>query len=232
MQAEKFQIKSTRSIVNLIDVYPQLRQNSTGLSDRQRVVKRAFDLVFASLALIIALPLIVAIAIAIKSTSKGPVIFIQDRVGEGGRHFKIFKFRSMVENAEALQPQMNEIDEDGHLIHKHENDPRVTTVGKFIRKTSLDELPQLVNVIRGEMSVVGPRPELPWIVERYEDWQHRRFDIPQGITGWWQISGRSDKPCHLHTELDIEYIEKYSFWMDVRIILMTLPALLRGKGAY
>jgi exopolysaccharide biosynthesis polyprenyl glycosylphosphotransferase len=207
-------------------------QPSPGFSPRQRLVKRLFDLMAASLALLLLLPLMAVIALAVKLTSPGPVLFRQDRVGEGGRLFKIYKFRSMVQDAEKLQDTVNQLTPDGHTLHKHRNDPRVTLVGRVIRKTSLDELPQLINVVVGDMSLVGPRPELPWLVEMYEPWQHRRFEVPQGITGWWQVNGRSDKPCHLNTEQDIYYIENYSFWLDLRILAQTIPALLKGKGAF
>jgi lipopolysaccharide/colanic/teichoic acid biosynthesis glycosyltransferase len=178
-------------------------------------------------------PVMLVIAIAIKLDSKGAILFKQDRIGEGGKIFKMYKFRSMVQNAEALQAQVNVTDENGNTIHKRRNDPRVTRVGRIIRKTSLDELPQLINVLNGTMSIVGPRPELPWIVnEQYQKWQYRRFAVPQGITGWWQVNGRSEKPMHLNTDEDLYYIQNYSFWLDMDIILKTVPALIRGKGAF
>ncbi len=160
------------------------------------------------------------------------MLFRQQRVGENGRLFTMYKFRSMVVNAEELQEQVNEVDEEGHIIHKKPNDPRVTRVGRFIRRYSLDELPQLFNVLKGDMSLVGPRPELPWLVEKYEPWQRKRFAVPQGITGWWQVNGRSDKPMHLHTEDDLFYIQNYSLWLDLLILWKTVWVVLRGKGAY
>jgi exopolysaccharide biosynthesis polyprenyl glycosylphosphotransferase len=208
---------------------PIIRQS---LTNRQRFVKRAFDMVVAATALITLFPVMAVIALAIKLTSPGPVLFKQERVGENGKIFKIYKFRSMVVNAEKMQHLVNETNAEGQTLHKRRNDPRVTGIGKIIRKTSLDELPQVLNVLMGDMSLVGPRPELPWLVEMYEPWQHSRFDVPQGITGWWQINGRSDKPCHLNTDQDVYYIENYSFMLDLVILVKTVPALLKGKGAF
>lgn len=211
---------------------PKIEFPTPILNPRQRFMKRIFDVVVATLILFAILPLMALVALVIKLTSPGPVLFRQDRVGENGRIFKIFKFRSMVQDAEKLQHLVNEVTFNGNTLHKHRNDPRVTFIGRIIRRTSIDELPQLLNVIKGDMSLVGPRPELPWLVEMYQPWQHRRFTVPQGITGWWQINGRSDKPCHLNTEQDIYYIDNYSFLLDMRILLQTIPALLKGKGAF
>ncbi|MDX1994602.1 MAG: sugar transferase [bacterium] len=210
------------------------RDVNSALTTRQRVVKRAFDIVIASLILIAILPVMIVIAIAIKLDSDGPIFFKQTRVGEGGRLFRMYKFRSMVVNAEKLQAQLNVTDIDGNTLHKFRNDPRITRVGRIIRKTSLDELPQFINVLIGNMSLVGPRPELPWIVEQYEPWQRQRFAVPQGITGWWQVTGRADgeKLCHLNTDQDLYYIENYSFVLDVKILLKTPFAIIGGKGAF
>jgi lipopolysaccharide/colanic/teichoic acid biosynthesis glycosyltransferase len=128
--------------------------------------------------------------------------------------------------------QVAEIDGQGNLLHKQRADPRVTPLGRFLRRFSLDELPQLFNVLRGDMSLVGPRPELPELVEKYQPWQRERFAIPQGLTGWWQVSGRSDKPMHLHTEEDLYYINNYTLWLDIHILIRTFWIVLRGKGAY
>jgi lipopolysaccharide/colanic/teichoic acid biosynthesis glycosyltransferase len=138
----------------------------------------------------------------------------------------------MVVNAEALQDKVNQLDQEGNLIHKVKDDPRVTRVGRFIRRWSLDELPQFFNVLKGDISLVGPRPEMPWLVEEYETWQRKRFAVPQGITGWWQVNGRSDKMMHLHTDEDLYYIQNYSLWLDILILLKTPWVVLRGKGAY
>jgi len=168
----------------------------------------------------------------IKLDSRGPVLFRQKRAGENGRLFEMIKFRTMVENAEELRHMVEKTDQNGELLHKHPNDPRVTTVGKFLRRFSLDELPQIFNVVRGEMSLVGPRPEMPYLVERYKPWQRTRFAVPQGITGWWQVNGRSDKPMHLHTEDDLYYVQHYSLWLDIQILIKTAWIVIRGRGAF
>jgi lipopolysaccharide/colanic/teichoic acid biosynthesis glycosyltransferase len=156
----------------------------------------------------------------------------QERVGENGRIFKMHKFRTMVENAEELRHMVERTDENGHLVHKVANDPRATRLGAFLRRNSLDEFPQFFNILKGEMSLVGPRPEMPFLVAKYEPWQRKRFAVPPGLTGWWQIHGRSDKPMHLHTEEDLYYIQNYSPWLDVAIMLKTVGAVLSRRGAY
>lgn len=211
---------------------PLINLRAPALNEVQRFIKRFFDIIVVSVGLLFIWPIMAAVAVAIKLDSKGPIFFIQKRVGENGEPFGMFKFRSMVVDADKMQAQVNQVNEDGEIIHKVQNDPRVTRIGRFIRRTSLDELPQLLNVLRGDMSLIGPRPEMPWLVESYEPWQHRRFAVPQGITGWWQINGRSDKPMHLHTQEDLYYIQNYSLWLDFYILLKTPLAILRGKGAF
>jgi len=197
-----------------------------------RLLKRGFDLVIDSLLLLLtALPMLL-IALAVKLDTRGPSIFRQERVGENGRLFGMYKFRTMVADAEAQQDQVNIQTEDDEVLHKRPDDPRVTKVGHFLRRYSLDELPQLINVLKGDMSLVGPRPEMPWLVDRYESWQRKRFAVPQGITGWWQINGRSDKPMHLNTDDDLYYVYNYSLWLDIQILLRTPLAVLQGKGAF
>jgi exopolysaccharide biosynthesis polyprenyl glycosylphosphotransferase len=211
---------------------PMINLRSPALNDVQRFMKRILDIIGSLLLLTLAAVPMLAVALAIKLDSRGPIMFRQKRVGENGRIFGMYKFRSMVPNAEALQTNINQVDENGNLVFKFRDDPRITRVGRFIRRTSLDELPQLLNVLFGDMSLVGPRPELPWLVEKYEPWQMKRFAVPQGITGWWQVNGRSDKPLHLNTEEDIYYVQNYSLWMDIYILLKTPWVVLRGKGAY
>ncbi len=197
-----------------------------------RFFKRAFDLVISLAVIILLLPFILLIMILIWIDSPGPIIFRQQRVGENGRLFNMIKFRTMVKNAEALQPVVNIENAGGEVIHKRKADPRVTRIGRFLRHYSLDELPQLFNVIKGDMSLVGPRPEMPWLVDRYKSWQRKRFSVPQGITGWWQINGRSDKPMHLNTDDDLYYVYNYSLWLDIRILLRTPLAVIGGRGAF
>ena len=211
---------------------PMLDLRAPALDEYQRMVKRAFDLVMCVLALPFALPLMGIIALLIKLDSPGPVIFRQQRVGENGRLFTMLKFRTMVNNAEALRKQVERKDENGNRVLKQPHDPRVTRIGKFLRQTSLDELPQIFNVLDNSMSLVGPRPEMPDFVEAYQPWQRKRFAVPQGITGWWQVNGRSDRPMHLNTEDDLYYVQHYSIWLDLQILARTVWAVLRRKGAY
>lgn len=211
---------------------PMLDLRAPALNEYQRLVKRGFDLITGTLLFILFSPFMLATAIAIKLDTPGPIFYTSQRLGENGRFFKMYKFRSMVADADQQLQTVAQHDENGNLLHKLPNDPRVTRVGHFIRRTSLDELPQFFNVLKGEMSLVGPRPEIPALVEKYELWQRKRFVVPQGITGWWQVNGRSDKPMHLHTEDDIYYIQNYSIFLDIFIILKTIWIVLKGNGAY
>lgn len=227
-----FSLALYRATVEDFGGLPMINLRDPALNEVQRLVKRLFDLSLVLPFLALTLPVMLFLAILIRLDSPGPILFRQQRVGENGRIFPMFKFRTMIAGAEKLQTQVNHINGNGELIHKKEDDPRVTRIGRFLRRTSLDELPQLFNVLRGDMSLVGPRPEMPWLVDQYEPWQHKRFAVPQGITGWWQVNGRSDKPMHLHTEDDLYYIQNYSLWMDLYILIKTPLVVLRGKGAY
>jgi exopolysaccharide biosynthesis polyprenyl glycosylphosphotransferase len=193
--------------------------------------KRAFDLVVGTISLFFLWPLLLFIALLIKLDSPGPVIFKQRRVGENNRPFWIYKFRTMVKDAGGAPPKLQP-DEQGRIIFKVPDDPRVTRVGRILRRTSMDELPNLFNVIKGEMSLVGPRPEVWSIAEGYEPWQRGRLAVPPGMTGWWQVSGRSELPMHLNTQYDLYYVHNYSMWLDLKIIFKTIGVVLRGKGAY
>jgi exopolysaccharide biosynthesis polyprenyl glycosylphosphotransferase len=227
-------IKTTlfRTAVEEFAGVPMITIQRPILSPLERQIKRIFDLVVGTITLILISPVMLIVAVAIRLDSPGPVVFKQLRVGENGQLFWMYKFRSMVKDAESQQAKTMRITEDGKMLYKHPDDPRVTRVGKIIRRTSLDEFPQIVNVLKGDMSLVGPRPELPWLVERYESWQLQRFSVPQGITGWWQVNGRSDKPMHLYTEEDLFYIQNYSFLLDVQILWRTIGAVVKSKGAF
>lgn len=211
---------------------PMLDLRAPALNDYQRLVKRAFDLIVTLLSLPVSLPILGFVALAVFLEKRGPVFLLQERVGENGRIFKMIKFRTMIPGAEQYQEMVIQQDELGNLIHKIANDPRITPLGRLLRRASLDELPQLFNVLRGDMSLVGPRPELPYLVEKYENWQRQRFAVPQGMTGWWQINGRSDKPMHLNTEDDLYYVQNYSLLLDIYILFKTIGVVLRGQGAF
>ncbi len=211
---------------------PLLNLRASAIEGFPRVVKRTFDLVGATLLTILLSPVMLVASILIKMDSEGPVIFRQVRVGENCQPFHVYKFRSMIQNAEERTLELVTQTENGRVLHKTKDDPRVTRVGRILRRTSLDELPQLFNVIKGEMSLVGPRPELPFLVEQYEPWQRKRFAVPPGMTGWWQIRGRSDRPMHLHVEDDLFYIQNYSLLLDLQILWKTVGVVLRRKGAY
>jgi len=195
------------------------------------LVKRTFDVLTTGAMLMVGWPVMVLIALAIRLDTPGAVIFKQQRVGENGQLFWMYKFRTMCQDAEARGPQLG-FDQTGHPVYKWPNDTRVTRVGHMLRRTSLDELPQLFNVMRGDMSLVGPRPEMQFLVERYDSWQRQRLAVPPGITGWWQVSGRSDLPMHLNTQFDLYYIRNYSLWLDVRILWKTVWVVMKGQGAY
>ena len=203
--------------------------------------KKSFDVSVAFILVLLSLPLMIILAICIKITSKGPVLFVQERVGKGGKPFKFYKFRSMAHNNdnsihEAFMQKlirgevMAEYDETAPHF-KMENDPRITEFGQFIRKTSLDELPQLFNVLNGSMSLVGPRPPIPYEVQAYKSWHLQRLSIKPGITGLWQVSGRSSLAFDEMVELDIEYIQKRNIFLDIKILLQTIPAALNTSTA-
>jgi len=194
--------------------------------------KEIFDWIGACLLLTILSPLFLIIAFVIKITSSGPVFFKQERSGLYGRKFTFYKFRSMVKNAEEIKENLQHLNETSGPVFKIKNDPRVTKFGRFLRRTTLDELPQLINVIKGEMSLVGPRPPIPSEVEKYDTWQRRRLSMKPGMTCIWQISGRSEIPFEKWMELDLKYIDNWSLWLDFKILLKTIPAILSRKGAW
>jgi len=194
--------------------------------------KRIFDLLFGFIALVLALPVMALSGLMVYLEDGSPVIFRQKRIGKDGQLFDMFKIRTMVKNAEQFQSQVERRDSEGNVIHKIKDDPRITRVGRVLRRFSIDELPQLFNVLGGTMSLVGPRPEIPHLLEEYEPWQRQRFSVLPGITGWWQIKSRSIQPMHLHIEDDLYYIQNYSIWLDLQILVRTIWVVLSGKGAY
>ena len=195
-------------------------------------LKRTFDLVFATLGLILLSPVLLAIAIAVKLSSRGPVIYRSVRPGMAGKPFYCFKFRTMREHADQIQDDLEPLNEQSGALFKIRDDPRLTPVGRFLRRFSLDELPQLVNVVRGEMSLVGPRPLPMRDFERLEEWHKKRYLVLPGITGLWQVSGRSELDFDDLVRLDFLYLERWSILLDLSILLKTIPAVLTRRGAF
>ena len=196
------------------------------------IFKRLGDMIVSTLALLILSPLFLIVAIAIRLDSKGPAIYTQQRVGKNGKLFKMYKFRSMCCDADEKLAELQRFNEVDGPVFKMAQDPRVTRVGRVIRKCSIDEFPQLVNILRGEMSVVGPRPPIPKEVEKYTPYQRQRLGVTPGLTCYWQISGRSDTTFKRWGELDLQYIRDRSLLIDLKIILRTIPVVLFGVGAY
>jgi len=194
--------------------------------------KRSFDVIAAGIGLLIISPILLATAIAIKLDSKGTVFYRQKRIGKNGQIFHMYKFRSMISNADELKEALEKHNEADGPVFKIKNDPRITRIGEFIRKYSIDELPQLLNVLKGDMSLVGPRPPVSSEVEKYGDWEWRRLEVLPGITGLWQVSGRSDLSFQQWMNLDLYYIENWSFALDLKILLKTIPTVIKGEGAY
>jgi lipopolysaccharide/colanic/teichoic acid biosynthesis glycosyltransferase len=196
-------------------------------------LKRALDIALAGGALLALMPLLLLIALAIRADSPGPVFYTSTRLGRRGRPFSMFKFRTMCPEADRLKGHLQHLNTLKGPVFKMPDDPRVTRLGRLLRRSSLDELPQLLNVLRGEMSLVGPRPPLPDEVARYAPWHWRRLDVTPGLTGLWQISGRaSEADFDRWVAWDLRYIDEWSLGLDLRIIWRTLPAVWRGHGAY
>ena len=197
------------------------------------VAKRGIDIVGACLLMILLSPLILVVAAWIKLTDWGPVFFCQERVGRDGRVFKFYKFRSMVADAEDQHEDIAHLNHhDDERTFKVQNDPRVTFVGRWIRRYSVDEIPQLLNVVRGEMSIVGPRPPVPREVELYTDFDRRRFEVKPGLTCVWQVRGRGNVGFEQQILMDLEYIDRRSLLLDAKLMLLTIPAVFSGHGAY
>ena len=198
-----------------------------------RIIKRLFDMVASSIAVVLLSPLFLIIAICIKlDDPKGPVFYSQTRVGKDGRQFKMFKFRSMVNNADELLAELRSKNEVNGSMFKMKNDPRITRVGRFIRKYRLDELPQLINVIGGSMSIVGPRPPLVNEVEQYTDYDKQRLMVKPGATGMWQVGGRNDVDFDEMVKIDLTYIQERSVWLDLKIMFETVKVMITPNGAY
>ncbi|MBU0702636.1 MAG: undecaprenyl-phosphate glucose phosphotransferase [Chloroflexi bacterium] len=227
-----FQMSLSRVDVNDLGGVPLIGVREVGFGREALLIKRGVDVVGAVTMLMLGAPLLGLIALAIRLGSPGPIVFRQTRVGAGGKRFEMFKFRSMREGAEAELEHLLDLNEADGQVFKIRDDPRLTRVGRFLRRTSLDELPQLWNVLRGEMSLVGPRPPVPAEVSRYKRWHKRRLDVRPGMTGLWQVSGRSLLSFDETVLLDIYYIENWSLWLDFKILLRTIPTVLFGEGAY
>lgn len=227
-------MQKTNSFVSSIGTYPVVTYHTITLNNYEQMLKRAMDIIISIVAIIIASPIMLITAIAVKLDSPGPAIFAQKRVGQNGRTFKLYKFRSMYTDAEERKKDLlaqNEI--QGGVMFKMKNDPRVTKVGKFIRKTSIDELPQLFNVLKGSMSLVGTRPPTLDEVAKYKKGQWRRISIKPGITGMWQVSGRSNiDDFDKIVELDLKYIDNWTIWLDIKILFKTVGVIFKNDGAY
>ena len=195
------------------------------------ISKRAIDIIGAGSGLLLLSPVIAIVACAVKFTSKGPIFFSQKRVGKNGKIFEMYKFRSMVVNAEELKEKLAHQNEMSGPMFKMKDDPRVTKIGKFIRKTSIDELPQLWNVLKGDMSLVGPRPSLPKEVKQFENWMYKRLTVKPGLTCYWQVSGRNNIDFEDWMKLDISYVEDRNLWIDIKLIFKTVFVLFGDKNA-
>jgi exopolysaccharide biosynthesis polyprenyl glycosylphosphotransferase len=227
-----FDLKIARSHADVFDGDAQITARSGGSTGWPFFLKRTIDVISSLVLLILLSPLLLVVAILIKLTSPGPIFFGQERVGLNKRKFTIHKFRTMILNAERVQETLAHLNEMSGPVFKIRNDPRVTNIGRILRKTSIDELPQLINVLKGDMSLVGPRAMSVRDYQHFsEDWQRRRFSVPPGITCLWQVNGRNLIPFEQWMELDMQYIDEWSLWLDLKILVRTIPAVLRGSGA-
>ena len=227
-----FQLSLSRVAVDAVGGIPLIGVKDATFSHGALAIKRVMDVIFSVVLFVVMLIPMAIIALLVKISSPGPVIFSQLRVGRGGKLFTAYKFRTMRVGADEEKNDLLHLNEARGPLFKIRNDPRITPTGKFLRRTSLDELPQFWNVLRGEMSLVGPRPPLPNEVAQYEEWHKRRLDVAPGVTGLWQVSGRSELTFDEMVMLDLYYIENWSPWLDIWIMLKTIPALLTARGAY
>jgi len=226
-----FSYKLAKSTISVYDNIPVIDLYTSPKMNWQLLVKRLVDIFCSGFGLIILAPLFAAVALLIKATSRGPIFFRQERVGYNGRPFNCLKFRTMVKNAEELKKDLLKFNEMEGPVFKMKNDPRVTRVGRILRKTSIDELPQLINVFMGEMSLVGPRPPVPSEVVQYDLKDRRRLSMRPGITCLWQVNGRNGIRFEKWMELDRKYIDQWSLWLDFKILAKTIPSVMRGSGA-
>lgn len=232
LHSDLFSVRLTRAVAEQLDETPMLSLYTAPQYSWGFVCKRVMDVAGAAALLLLFAPLLLLIALLIKLTSAGPIFFAQERLGYNKRLFRMYKFRTMVANAPQLQAQLEHLNEVGGPVFKIKDDPRVTPLGKFLRKTSLDELPQLFNVLTGDLSLVGPRPLPRRDYDRFEEyWFNRRFSVKPGITCIWQVSGRSNTDFDHWIRQDLEYIDQWSLALDVKILLKTIPAVWRGTGA-
>ncbi|MBN1425794.1 sugar transferase [Candidatus Fermentibacteria bacterium] len=232
MLSDLYEILHGGATVQQVAGFPMVSLRQVALRQRQETIKRWMDVMVALALMVFAVPLACVIAAAIRLDSPGPVFYSQVRIGKGGRRFRMYKFRSMALDADERLDQVKRLNEAAGPLFKIREDPRVTRIGRLLRRTSLDELPQIFNVLNGDMSLVGPRPPLPSEVESYADWHHRRLTVRQGMTGLWQVSGRSLLAFDEMVNLDIYYIENWSIWLDLLILLRTIPIVLQARGAY
>lgn len=212
-----------------IEIIDARVENNNGVYE---FLKRTMDILASLAGLIVLSPVLIIVSIMILIDSKGPIIFSQDRIGKNGRRFKMYKFRSMVVDAEKLKKKLLEQNEMSGPMFKMKDDPRITGIGKFIRKTSIDELPQLVNVLKGEMSLVGPRPSLPHEVEKFEPWMMKRLQVKPGLTCYWQVSGRNNIDFEEWMQLDIDYVNDRNLFLDIKLIFKTFFVLFGDKNAH
>lgn len=227
-----FQITLNRMQIEYIAGVPMIGVKEVRISGFNEWLKRGIDVTLSALALFLAAPLMALVALMIKMDSPGPVLFPQERVGKMGRRFTLYKFRSMVEDAEAQRQALVTMNEADGPLFKIKQDPRVTRLGRRLRRLSLDELPQFYNILRGEMSLIGPRPGLPAEVEQYQEWHKRRLEVSPGLTGMWQVGGRSELSFDEMALLDIYYVENWTPALDTKILLQTIPRVIFGNGAY
>jgi exopolysaccharide biosynthesis polyprenyl glycosylphosphotransferase len=227
-----YEIITTGLEVNKFAYVPLMGVSPVRLSGIEQALKLILDYLIASIAIVVLSPILVVAAIAIKLDSPGPILHRRRIIGLNGKEFDAFKFRSMRTDGEKILAEYPELQKELEENHKLKHDPRITRIGRFVRRTSIDELPQFFNVLRGEMSVVGPRMITPDEIAKYDQWDVNLLTVKPGITGLWQISGRSDVTYEERVRLDMYYIRNWNIWLDTQIIIQTIPAVIKGKGAY